>query len=406
MTQTPAIPPLFHAVSSVPGAPFSLSTASPLPVPPNALALEPPPVANSIRSQILSEIQNIGTGGGSTPHPSTSLFRTDIPLNHPLKPLLEASLNSILQAVSPRTLQSYLTAWKSFKTFHSAYNLPFPAFSLLAITSFISHLNINKYLQISSIKVYLSGIKFFHKFLYGSPSPQIDNSQTSLLIKGIQKTNPTSPDSRQPITLKILTKCISTLRRGYHSVHTAHTLDAMFIVAFFGFLRCSELAISSSFDPTIHPTISDLVVLDDETISYTIKQSKTDQTKKGHFIYIFNLQSPILPYQTLLAFLHLRKSQSKLPSDPLFTDDSSRPVTRFWFQKHLKAVLLLSGTPAGNFSSHSFRIGAATTAALKGLSQQQIQELGRWSSEAFKSYIRSDRSHIKEAHQTLIGHPL
>ncbi len=134
-----------------PEPPFSLSTASPLPIPPNALALEPPPVANSIRSQILSEIQNIGTGGRSTPHPSTSLFRTDIPLNHPLKPLLEASLNSILQAVSPRTLQSYLTAWKSFKTFHSTYNLPFPTFSLLAITSFISHLNINKKLQTTSI---------------------------------------------------------------------------------------------------------------------------------------------------------------------------------------------------------------------------------------------------------------
>ncbi len=54
MTQKPAIPPLFHAVSSVPGAPFSLSSATTLPVPPNALALEPPPVANSIRSQILS----------------------------------------------------------------------------------------------------------------------------------------------------------------------------------------------------------------------------------------------------------------------------------------------------------------------------------------------------------------
>ncbi len=93
----------------------------------------------------------------------------------------------------------------------------------------------------------------------------------------------------------MLTKCISTLCRGYHSVHTAHTLDAMFILAFFGFLRCSELTISSSFDPAIHPTISDLAVLDDETISYIIKQSKTDQTKKGHFVYIFNLQSPILP---------------------------------------------------------------------------------------------------------------
>ncbi|KAL0150468.1 hypothetical protein M9458_054285 [Cirrhinus mrigala] len=420
---TPAIPPLFPPFSSfpqnahsasmpppaVPAAffppqtrpPFSLASATPLPAPPNALALEPPPVPNSIRTQILAEIQIAGTRGGPAPDPGSSLFRTDIPVNHPLRPLLEASINSILQAVSPRTLQAYLTAWKCFKVFHSAYSLPFPDFSLLAVTSFISHLNTNKNLQASSIKGYLSGIQFFHKLLYGSPSPHITNSQTSLLIKGIQKTQPNRPDPRQPITLKILTKCISTLRKGYHSIHTARTLDAMFILAFFGFLRCSELAITSGFNPAIHPTISDLAVLDGETISYFIKQSKTDQTKKGHFIYIFNLQSPIQPFQALLAFLQLRKSQSKLPSDPLFTDDFNRPATRFWFQKHLKSVLLLSGTPADNFSSHSFRIGAATTAAQKGLSQQQIQALGRWSSEAFKSYIRSDRSLIKEVHQTL-----
>ncbi|KAI2644577.1 Pro-Pol polyprotein [Labeo rohita] len=101
---------------------------------------------------INKEIQIAGTRGGPAPNPSSSLFRTDIPVNHPLRPLLEASINSILQAVSPRTFQSYLTAWKRFKTFHSAYSLPFPDFSLLSITSFISHLNINKNLQISSIK--------------------------------------------------------------------------------------------------------------------------------------------------------------------------------------------------------------------------------------------------------------
>ncbi|RXN33950.1 proline and serine-rich 1-like protein [Labeo rohita] len=59
--------------------------------------------------------------------------------------------------------------------------------------------------------------------------------------------------------------------------------------------------------------------------------------------------------------------------------------------------------PAEKFSNHSFRIGAATSAAQKGLSKQQIQTLGRWSSEAFQSYIRTNQSHIKEAHQTLIG---
>ncbi|KAI2650052.1 Stress response protein ish1 [Labeo rohita] len=73
----PAIPPLFPSLSSVPGdgrsagmlplaapaatfpppqtrSPFSLTSATPLPAPPNALALEPPPVPNSIRTQILA----------------------------------------------------------------------------------------------------------------------------------------------------------------------------------------------------------------------------------------------------------------------------------------------------------------------------------------------------------------
>ncbi|XP_056094663.1 proline-rich protein 36-like [Rhinichthys klamathensis goyatoka] len=380
----------------------SLFTATQMPVPSNAVAAEPPPVSHNIRAQILSEIQDAGSRGRPIPNSSTSLFRTNIPVTHPLKQLLDTSLDTILQAVSPRTLQSYVTAWRCFKAFHFSYTLPFPDFSLLSITSFISYLNSIKGLQVGTIKGYLSGIQFFHKLMYGAPSPEINNSQTSLLVKGIQRSHPTHPDTRQPITLDILTKCIHALRTVYQPLETARTLDAMFILAFFGFLRCSELAITSKFDPRVHPTISDLSVLDSETISYLIKQSKTDQSKKGHFIYIFKLSSPIQPYQSIQAYLHWRSSQAKSHLDPLFIDDSNKPVTRFWFQKHLKSVLQQSGIQAKHFSSHSFRIGAATSAAQKGLSQQQIQALGRWSSDAFQSYIRTNRFHIKKAHQTLI----
>lgn len=158
--------------------------------------------------------------------------------------------------------------------------------------------------------------------------------------------------------------------------------------------------------PKIHPNFSDLSVLDTETISYFIKQSKTDQSRRGHFIYIFNLQSPIPPHQTLLAYLHYRSLQAKLPSDLLFIDDSNSPATRFWLQKHLESILLLSSIPADNFSSHSFHIGASTTATQKGLSQPQIQALGHWMSEAFKTFIRSDRFHVKEANRTPISRVL
>ncbi len=191
-----------------------------------------------------------------------------------------------------------------------------------------------------------------YKLLYGAPSPEISNSQTAMLIRGIQQTRPTRPDSRLPITLDILTKCIHTLRTGYQTPSTACTLDAMFILAFWGFLRCSELTISSKFDPAINPTISDLTILDSETISFLITQSKTDQVKKGHFVYIFNLSSPIQLYQAVREYLRLRIFQAKSPLEPLFLDHAGKPASLNWFQKHLKAFLLSAGISAKKNSSH------------------------------------------------------
>ncbi len=291
---------LQHSTPSKPQ--YSLFTATPMTVPANAIATEPPQAAHNVWAQILAEIQEVGSRGGQIPNPSTSIFRINIYTSHPLKPLLDKSLDTILQAVSPRTLQTYVTAWKCFKSFHLSQNIPFPEFSLLSITSFISFLNSIKSLQVSSIKSYISGIQFFHKLLYGAPSPEINNSQTALLIRGIQRSRPTRPDSRLPITLDILTKCIHALRTCYQPPSTASTLHTMFILAFFGFLRCTELTASSKFDPAINPTISDLTILDSETISFLIKQSKTDQVKKGHFVYIFNLSSPIQPYQAVREY--------------------------------------------------------------------------------------------------------
>ena len=37
---------------------------------------------------------------------------------------------------------------------------------------------------------------------------------------------------------------------------------------------------------------------------------------------------------------------------------------------------------------HSFRIGGATNAMCKGISYESIKAMGRWQSDAAKSYIR------------------
>ena len=41
-----------------------------------------------------------------------------------------------------------------------------------------------------------------------------------------------------------------------------------------------------------------------------------------------------------------------------------------------------------NIKSHSFRIGGATNAICRGIPYDQVQEIGRWQSDAAKRYIR------------------
>ena len=48
-----------------------------------------------------------------------------------------------------------------------------------------------------------------------------------------------------------------------------------------------------------------------------------------------------------------------------------------------------------NLNTHSFCIGGATAASAAGIPDSTIQILGRWSSNAFKNYIRFSDDTIK-----------
>jgi hypothetical protein len=43
---------------------------------------------------------------------------------------------------------------------------------------------------------------------------------------------------------------------------------------------------------------------------------------------------------------------------------------------------------ANAFNTHSFRLGAATSAFVNGISEEEIKKLGRWSSKCSERYIR------------------
>lgn len=64
------------------------------------------------------------------------------------------------------------------------------------------------------------------------------------------------------------------------------------------------------------------------------------------------------------------------------------PLTKYQFDVVLKKCLEKMGLNNLRFSSHSFRIGAASEGARLGLPELDIKEMGRWKSQCFKLYVR------------------
>ena len=93
----------------------------------------------------------------------------------------------------------------------------------------------------------------------------------------------------------------------------------------------------------------------------------------------------------LVQFLDLRKTNA----GPLFCYRDGTAVTRTHFDQVLRKCLKMVGLDSSKYKGHSFRIGAATSAAEDGtqcMSDAQIRSLGRWNSNAFQKYIRSNHT--------------
>ena len=86
--------------------------------------------------------------------------------------------------------------------------------------------------------------------------------------------------------------------------------------------------------------------------------------------------------KALLHFLRLRG----LKVGPLFIWQDGTPLQKPQFTKAVKLALTQAQLPAKKFAGHSFRIGAATTAASAGLEDSTIQTLGCWKSSSYLLY--------------------
>jgi hypothetical protein len=197
-------------------------------------------------------------------------------------------------------------------------------------------------------------------------------------------------DIRLPITKIILHKLVSSLPHTTSSLFQTKLYKAMFLLAFHAFLRVGEITAdtgSRQNNLLLNQIQFESYPVDKVVVDF--KHFKHSNGKSYRLSVQSSNQSNFCPVHSLREYLSIRG----IAPGPLFAFTPDIPVTRQQFNTALSQSLIFNHYDTSKYKSHSFRIGSATEASDQGLSDSQIRQLGRWRTDAFKTYIRSSQHH-------------
>ena len=278
--------------------------------------------------------------------------------------------------------------------------IPVSEHQLCQYVSFLA----NQGLAHKTIKSYLSAVRHLqieNKF----PDPIISSmARLEQVLRGIKgqyaKRNPGSRQ-RLPITPELLRAIRAVWGKKAHSQDSI-MLWAAVCLCFFGFLRAGEMTVPSdhAYDPGVHLNFDDIAIdskINPSIMRVTIKASKTDPFRQGIEIFVGRTHTDLCPIEAMLAYLAVRGGTQGL----LFAFADGRFLTRDRLVHHVRDALSTAGVDCTAYAGHSFRIGAATTAARRGIQDATIKMLGRWESSAYLLYIKTPRDQLSAVSSVL-----
>lgn len=291
------------------------------------------------------------------------------------------------KALADSTKAKYRSALISFLNFcalHSFPPVPTEALLMAFIPYSCRRISHRTGLPVSprTVEAYLSGITsaFRHSVLNVSV---ISNSKAVReVLKGCKRQFSSPVARKEPLLLQDLVVVHSATFSDFNQL-LFHTL---LTVGFHGLYRLGELTIpddSRQFNPCKLISRLSLLVSDcGRFVRYTLPYNKSDPFFLGSTIILSRCEiSGACPVQALLDYL-LRRDRSFLVSPFLFITTKGKPPTRAWFLTHFRRFF------SKEKSGHSMRSGGASALARAGFPLEHIQDVGRWSSKAFKTYVR------------------
>lgn len=301
--------------------------------------------------------------------------------------------NLLQNSLAPSSVQCYKRVIAYYTHFLSIY-FPGARYCLLPasmeqLSLFIAFCYHNE-LACSTVQSYMSVISYLHK-LNGFK----DLSQSFVIkksLEGLRKVHGAS-DTRLPITYSILQQLVNSLKHTCNSFFERVLLKAMYLVAFYAFLRIGEItqtntAIQNNIKFQEIQFLFDKGASVPNAFELHMRHFKHNVTKSSHILLIKESSENhihVCPVHALWDYCKLRGTHT----GTLFCFMNGDPISRQFFNQHLKYSLIWCGLSTERYKGHSFRIGAASFAFEKGFSDERIQFMGRWKSNAYKKYIRA-----------------
>ena len=275
-------------------------------------------------------------------------------------PILPGVQYHCMHALAPATRHLYTAGQQHYTNFCHLHTRPLGPAPDITLTEFVTYLADVVHLTPTSITTYLSAVRSLH-IDRGWPNPLQAAPLTQRVLSGIKRIHGMhSRLNRLPITGTALDRLVRSLQTAsWLPIIDRHMLTTACTLAFHGFLRCTEFTTSlSRFSVRVLSSPQPHIEL-------RLLASKTDPFRRGAAITIGASPGPCCLVLSLARYVDATRRSSNLPADtPLLKITSGTPLTRAVFTQHIQREITKTGfTNSSRFMSHSFRIGATTTAA-------------------------------------------
>jgi hypothetical protein len=282
-----------------------------------------------------------------------------------------------VNAIEKSTVNGYATGARDYITFclnHSLSIEPTPQ----TLSRYVAYTS----MFIASAPKYLTGVRHFLSDIY----PDFDDNRSHPLVKatirGSKKVRADGVHRKLPLRQAHLQAFLLLARSS--DLYDDFLFATILSCCFYACHRSGELVQKNSKDLFDWRKViqRDSLVFTAGRVQYHLPYHKADPFYRGTDI-LHHAQDVADPVALLSEYVS-RRDTLHLGRLALFIREDGSHPGRSWFDRRFFSLL------SREFGGHSARAGGATFYASLGLSEDVIQAIGRWSSVAWKIYIRDN----------------